>query len=211
MKVQVKRQPKEKKTILIVEDEASVAEAIREGLARSSAYDFEVKVARTPRELLGNEFHEKRFDIYLVDLKLSSGSSFTGLRIVLNRSLQSPGSLTIVYSAYPQVVNVVKAIQFGAADFVSKIECPPHELVARIEKLLDDLQCSLQRREELDALIEQRSEEWKKEHTGKVIAVVDKKVRASGATRLEALINYEELLEQHPDWPEEPDFLEILK
>jgi DNA-binding NtrC family response regulator len=201
---------KDKKRVLVVEDERTMAETIAEGLRRSPVYDFEVAVAESPRDCLAKGFEAGQFDVYVVDLQLTQGErSFFGQKIVAVRAFETPGALTVVYSAYPSVENVVRAIQSGAADFIAKAECPPHQLPARIERLLDEQRRSVERQQKVDALVRQHGREWRQKYAGQVLMLVDGGVAAAGRSRLEAYVRYEEGRAAHSDWPEEPELLEV--
>lgn len=200
----------EEKTVLIVEDEDPVFKAICGGLERSTKYKFSVERASSPEEYVANLDYAKGYSLVIADLHLSKGPfPFWGLRVVLDRAQEHPGTPVIVYSAYPDVENVVKAIQFGAHDFISKQDSPPHELAVIVERFFELQNLGYERRQQLDELSEKNAEEWKNKYGGQFIVLMNSKVKAHGKSRLQALLAYGKLLEKHPDWPEYPDIIQI--
>jgi DNA-binding NtrC family response regulator len=202
---------KEKKTILFIEDEKEMAEVIVEGFKRSSIYDFKIEIAMNLKECVKKRLDKREFDISLIDLRLTEESRLFGLDLISICSFNYPGSLIIVYSAYPQIPNIVRSIRLGATAFISKAECAPHELIGKIEKLLDEKKHNIERKERFAKLIENNYKEWLEDYAGQVIVVVGDEVVASGKSRLEAMVRYDELFKNHSDWPVEPDVIEIEK
>ena len=201
---------KETKTVLIVEDEEAMAGAIAEGLARSSAYDFQVEIATSPRDYLKKRLDSRTFDVHIIDLELVEGRvRLCGLMVIAIRSREHVGALILAYSQYDQTPNVVKAMELGATDFIPKRDCPPHKLVTRVEQHLDEGRRRLERVLVVEQLVADHQEEWSKQYPGEFIVLVEGEVVTSGATQLEALVKYDELMVSHPDWPEQPDLVPI--
>lgn len=206
---------KEEKKVLIVEDERSIADVLEEGLRGSSQYRYQVEKVIDTSEFISKGVFDKSFDIYIVDLLLTRGvGTFFGLKVVSFCAYHNPNALIIVYTGYgdeksvgpPTTSNTVRALQLGATDVVSKTECLPHELVKRIEDILNNQQQQIERRLKID----QDCNEGKyDEYAGKTIAIVNDQVIAQGDNRLETLIHYDQLLQVHPDWPDEPDIIDI--
>jgi DNA-binding NtrC family response regulator len=207
---------REKRSILIVEDEDPVANAITEGFRRSINYEFSVKRARNAEDYVRQQLHRERFDVYLIDLRLatdgldpSGGLDLSGLKVLRAESYQQPGSLLIVYSAYAEAHQVVAAIHSGATDFVWKSTTPPHAVVTKIEGIFDGRRDAVRRRKELDLLIARKSAAWSKTYAGQTIVLVGNKVVAVGKTRLEAMMAYDERRQAHQNWPAEPEMLDL--
>jgi len=114
--------------ILVVEDEAKVAKALREGL---EAEHYEVRVARTGEEgfyLLNAE----TFDLVVLDLMLPGHDGLEILRTVRKRGLST---LVLILTAKDAVEDRVLGLDSGADDYLVKPFAFP-ELLARIRVLL---------------------------------------------------------------------------
>ncbi len=190
---------KQKKTALIIEDEPKMAKAITKGFSSPSEYDFQVKTASSLSDYVEKGLHEKPFDVTIVDLKLPTGGDrLSGLHVLwlLNSRKATFGdAITVVYSALPQVRNVVRAIQLGASDFVAKAECPPHKLLDKITALLREREEALVRARELDYVLAKNWQEWQAKYAGQVVALVCQDIVASGNSRVEAFLAYEQQLD----------------
>lgn len=217
----------DKTSVLIVEDEKDVAEAIKKGFDRSIKYQFDTEIALISGELRELDLKElinyakKNYDIYIVDLRLKptevKGKDFSGFKIInrinpfiIQKRFDLQGMI-IIYSAYSTVENAVKAMKLGATDFISKSDCHPHQLVERIEQILDERKQKIELSKKLNELLENQGKLWHKIYADESIIIVDDKVVAHGKTHLETLIHYDELRTKHPDWPEEPIILYIAK
>lgn len=204
----IKRTKKIKK-ILLIEDNDEVVDALIEGLKMSSLYNFKVTVIKNAQECVEKRIDKKKFDMAIIDLKLPGGTRLLGLRIVSILSFNYPGALLVVYSAFPQIENIITAIRGGAIDFISKAEYAPHQLVEKIERIFVNQNKNQQKKNKLDKLLKKNNKQWKEDYAGQVIVIVDDKVVASGKSRLEAMVRYNENTGKHPDWPGEPDVIEI--
>jgi DNA-binding response OmpR family regulator len=110
--------------VLLVEDDESIAESLRRGLAR---YGFEVDWVRTGAEALTAEVAE----VVLLDLGLPDTD---GLDIC--RELRARGDVPIiVISARSDEVDRVVGLEMGADDYVSK-PFGVREVVARMRAVL---------------------------------------------------------------------------
>ena len=200
------------KTVLVIEDEPIVHEAIKRGLEASARYEFNINLAINPRDYLSQEFHKRRFDVSIVDLNLAaSGAYLLGFRIIFATLNEHPGSLAIVYSGHPAPRNIVTSMRLGAAEFVSKADKAPHELVKHVEDLFDGQQQAADRHERLEELAQACAAEWQQKYAGQHVVLVEDRVVTSSPIRLEAMLNYDDLRVDHPEWPEMPDFLEVIK
>jgi DNA-binding NtrC family response regulator len=203
---------KTSKSILIVEDDVTVLGAIRRGLESSVRYDFEVKQAINPRDYISQELHKRRFDAGIIDLKLGGPLiELQGFRIILGALSEHPGSLAIVYSGQPSTKNIVRSMRLGAAEFISKAELAAHQLVSHVEDLFDGQQRSMDRHKALEELAKVQTVEWQRKYAGQHIVLVGDQIVASSPVRLEAMLNYDDLRTAHPEWPEEPDIIEVME
>ncbi len=114
--------------ILVVEDEAKVARALKEGLEREA---YEVTVARTGEEgyyLLG----VRPFDLVVLDLMLPGRD---GLEILATLRSRHRGIPVLILTARDAVQDRVAGLDAGADDYLVKPFAFP-ELLARLRALL---------------------------------------------------------------------------
>ncbi len=114
--------------ILVVEDEAKVARALKEGLEREA---YEVTVARTGEEgyyLLG----ARPFDLVVLDLMLPGRD---GIEILATLRSRHRGIPVLIVTARDAVQDRVAGLDAGADDYLVKPFAFP-ELLARLRALL---------------------------------------------------------------------------
>jgi len=114
--------------ILVVEDEAKVARALKEGLEREH---YEVALARTGEEgfYLANA---ESFDLVILDLMLPGRDGLEILKTLRKRSVQTP---VLVLTARDALSDRVEGLDAGADDYLVKPFAFP-ELLARLRALL---------------------------------------------------------------------------
>jgi two-component system, OmpR family, copper resistance phosphate regulon response regulator CusR len=114
--------------ILVVEDEAKVAQALREGLERAK---YEVVVASTGEEgfFLVNA---EEFDLVILDLMLPGRDGLQVLSTLRKRGMQTP---VLILTARDAVEDRVLGLDKGADDYLVKPFAFP-ELLARVRALL---------------------------------------------------------------------------
>src|SRR6266446_4170187 len=114
--------------ILVVEDEAKVAQALREGLERAK---YEVVVAPTGEEgfFLVNA---EQFDLVILDLMLPGRDGLQVLSTLRKRGLQTP---VLILTARDAIEDRVEGLDKGADDYLVKPFAFP-ELLARVRALL---------------------------------------------------------------------------
>lgn len=99
--------------ILIVEDEPNVRLVFRTALETN---DYRITTAADGETALGWLGQEK-FDVVLLDLQMPG---MDGMEVLARLRDQGNRTLVIVVSAHDRPPNVVKAVQLGAIDFLSK-------------------------------------------------------------------------------------------
>ena len=114
--------------VLVVEDEAKVANALRRGLETEA---FEVTVAHTIESALG-EIAASPFDVILLDLMLPDGDGLELLNTMRSRHLETP---VLVLTARDAVEDRIAGLDTGADDYLVK-PFAFEEVVARIRALL---------------------------------------------------------------------------
>lgn len=114
--------------ILVVEDEAKVARALKEGLERE---DFQVTLAHSGEEgfFLANA---EEFDLAILDLMLPDRDGIEVLRTLRKRGVQTP---VLILTARDGVGDRVAGLDSGADDYLAK-PFAFAELLARIRALL---------------------------------------------------------------------------
>jgi DNA-binding response OmpR family regulator len=114
--------------ILIVEDEAKVADALREGLAGEH---YDPVVARTGEEGFYRASSET-FDLIVLDVMLPGRSGIEVLKTLRAKKLETP---VLLLTARDAVEDRVLGLDVGADDYLVKPFAFP-ELLARIRALL---------------------------------------------------------------------------
>jgi DNA-binding response OmpR family regulator len=114
--------------VLVVEDEAKVAEALRQGLAGEH---YEVTVARSGEDGFF-EASAAAFDLVLLDLMLPGRDGFEVLRALRRQGLETP---VLILTARDGVEDRVRGLDCGADDYLVKPFAFP-ELLARMRVLL---------------------------------------------------------------------------
>jgi DNA-binding NtrC family response regulator len=189
-------------SVCLIDDEERMLRALEEGFALSEKVKFKLSTASSLDEFLVKDFVNHHFDILVIDLLLSamrSPEEMEGFFLLFSLSELQDAEHRIVYSAFPQTANVVRAMQLGATDFVSKVECPPHKFVERVERMIQGRQRQAKDQQMINAFIEDNRLEWAKKKSGMFLAIaVDRsasQVRArqvaAGRSRLETLMKYD--------------------
>ena len=114
--------------ILVVEDEAKVADALREGLAGEH---YDVAVARTGEDGFFRASSET-FDLLVLDVMLPGRSGIEILRTLRQKGMATP---VLILTARDAVEDRVVGLDGGADDYLVKPFAFP-ELLARIRALL---------------------------------------------------------------------------
>ena len=114
--------------ILVVEDEAKVANALREGLVGEH---YDAVVARTGEEGFFRASSET-FDLIVLDVMLPGRSGLEVLKTLRSKGLETP---VLILTARDSVEDRVLGLDVGADDYLVKPFAFP-ELLARIRALL---------------------------------------------------------------------------
>ena len=117
------------KSILLVEDNHAISTLLKYVLSNQG---YKIRVSETIQEAL--EIVDKdlaNFDLILLDLNLPGGSGFD----ILNHLPKDNTIPIIILSALSQSHNIIRGLESGASDYITK-PFDPKELIIRIEKLL---------------------------------------------------------------------------
>jgi len=120
--------------VLVVDDEESVRTTLRRALEEEG---FSVRTAESGKAAL-RTLANRTPDVAVVDLKLEDASGLDVLRGLKDRS---PGTVTIMISAYGDVQDVVQAMKLGADDYVQK----PYDLDEMVRCVTQTLNASRMR------------------------------------------------------------------
>ncbi len=117
------------KSILLVEDNHAISTLLKYVL---SSHGYSIKIAETiqdAKKIIDLEL--KIIDLILLDLNLPGGSGFD----ILNALPEENDVPIIIISALSQSHNIVRGLESGASDYITK-PFDPKELIVRIEKLI---------------------------------------------------------------------------
>jgi len=120
--------------VLVIDDEQSVRTTLRRALEEEG---FSVRTAGSGRAGLKSA-GDVAPDVAVVDLKLGDAS---GLDVLRSLKSLSPGTVTIMISAYGDVQDVVQAMKLGADDYVQK----PYDLDEMVRCVTQTLHASRMR------------------------------------------------------------------
>jgi DNA-binding NtrC family response regulator len=121
-----------KKAVLVIDDEPSVADALRLILS-DSGHDVEVgNTGRDALEALGN----RRFDLVITDLRLPD---ISGLDVLRHLQRSHPGVLAIIITAHPTPELAAESLSLGAVAVLPK-PFSPSELLTVIKTAFSGLQ-----------------------------------------------------------------------
>lgn len=114
--------------VLIVDDHPIVRAGLRRLLAAEP--ELEISEAAIAKEAL-NAFKQQRPTLVVLDLNLPGVG---GLELITRLKLADPGARVLVLSMHEDHVHVTRALQAGAAGYVSK-NAPPDELLEAIRRV----------------------------------------------------------------------------
>jgi DNA-binding NtrC family response regulator len=208
---------KTEKSVLIVEDDEKVGKAMTKFLKSSLTFEFEVCWAKTPRDLIANEFDKKSYDGAILDLRLEGKrysfgflKALVSLKFARNEpNFTAPDAPIIVYSAYTEADVVVKALSVGATQIVPKASTSIKEVVSLMESTLEESENREENERNYEQMLNLNMPEWRKRYLGKTVVFVDDQIVADGAHVLEAMIEYDSMLDAHENWPDFPRVIDI--
>ena len=150
---EMKKEVKEMKPVLIVEDEAIMRESLRDWLKDGG---YEVETAEEGEEAL-EKIEKKEFSVAVLDLRLPGKD---GLEVLKEATEKDPKIKGIVITAYPSVETAVEAMKMGAIDYIVK-PFAPDALEKAIQEVLGPVQ------------VEVKPEEVKAEEAAAELPVVE--------------------------------------
>ncbi len=114
--------------ILVIEDDVSFCKLLEKFLTKNS---YEISTAFSAEEAK-NKIKNEVFDLIITDLRLPN---YDGIQLLSEFKTDFPKIPVILMTGYSDVTTAVKAIQNGAADYISK-PFNPDEVLLVIEKAL---------------------------------------------------------------------------
>ena len=121
-----------RRTVLLVEDEAKLADVLAQQLAEE---DFDVRQARSLRQAL-RMLDDLVPDVAVIDIGLPDGSGLDVLRrLRCGADRLDSGTPVLVLTARTEEADVLRAFERGADDYLRKPFALP-ELIARVHALL---------------------------------------------------------------------------
>ncbi len=118
----------EKKSMLVVDDEAIVLESCRRIFSEQG---FEVRTSASPRAAL-ELVSTARFDVILCDWKMPE---MDGVDVVEVMDKRAPGTPIVMISGYPSVERATEVMRRGAMDYVPK-PFSPAEIVDAVNRAM---------------------------------------------------------------------------
>ncbi|MFN6106708.1 MAG: response regulator [Planctomycetaceae bacterium] len=208
--------------VLIIEDRVELRQVLERSFGMSTRFDFRVVTRASPAEcaLIDPTCGQRFFDVIVADLGFEGPNRTQELQFtpLLCRAFMKATAIIVVYSGNVKHDVVVRAIRYGAVDFISKPDCPPQELPNRIAEILE----SRRRTEtEFDLVMEwlrsertslQTNSIYAGRHVALVVESGEVHVVASGRTKLEVLLAYEEVRQKNKSrgWSEEPFVYKVI-
>ncbi len=114
--------------VLVVDDEAVVANSIRKILSRKG---FSIEEAFTCKDALGQVF-SKNYDLVLLDMRMADGN---GMDVLQKIKAKKPELRVVIVTGYASIDTAVEAIQKGASDYMAK-PFTPDELYTMTSRVL---------------------------------------------------------------------------
>ena len=99
--------------LLIVDDEPNICSLLRELL---SGHDYAIETCLSGQEALG-KVSERTYDMIISDLKMPG---ISGIELIKSVKATSPETATVLITGYATVETAVKALRYGADDYVTK-------------------------------------------------------------------------------------------
>jgi PAS domain S-box-containing protein len=128
--------------ILIIDDNVSLAENLRDILSGAAHLEAEVELAPDGQTGLSSA-RQAAFDVAVVDVKLPDGS---GVDLIPRLRATSPFLEIILLTGFATVDTAIAALRAGAAAFILK-SFRPEELLAAVEQVLEKIALKREREE----------------------------------------------------------------
>lgn len=194
----------DKGRVLVVDDEASVLDILGRHLA---ALGYDVVTADSVKAASGMTAGE-RFDVALVDLRLSDGD---GLELIRCFQSEDPGLRSVIMTENATVESTIEALRLNVFDFIQK----PFDLV-RIGEVVDAAVAGADMRRENAAMIEEleaanrRLEECRSEFEARIISANEELGRVNASlkrhvTRLKMLFQMGRDISSNENWSDALD------
>ena len=146
---------KEKKSILIVEDDKAILKSLKD-ILQSEGYS--VDTAENGQEAI-QKSKEKFFNMALLDIKLPD---MEGTKLLTTMHKDQPKMMKIMITGYPSLENAVEALNLGADAYIIK-PVKPEKLLALIKEKLDE-------QSQAEKMTEEKVTEWVKARVRKLEA-----------------------------------------
>ena len=117
--------------VLIVEDEEPFRKVVGEIV---QAAGYEVTLCESGGKACALSTN-RSFDVVISDVRLGDGAD--GMEVLAAFARAQPQTPVILMTAFGDVENVMKAIQQGAYDYISKFPFQPRELLQTVERALE--------------------------------------------------------------------------
>jgi DNA-binding NtrC family response regulator len=136
---------KKKASILIVEDEANIREALSVILQQSG---YSVDTAGNGQEAI-QKSKVKFFNLALLDIKLPD---MEGTKLLINLHESLPKMVKIMVTGYPTIENAVESLNLGADAYFIKTFKP--------EELLSLIKSKLEKQSQAQELMDEKVDKW---------------------------------------------------
>lgn len=113
--------------ILLIEDNQDIAESLKLLLENEN---YQVNIAYNKKESI-NLISQDKYDFYILDISLPDGNGFD----LFEEKIKKLNKPTIFLTAKDEEENIVKGLEIGAEDYITK-PFSSRELLVRINKIL---------------------------------------------------------------------------
>lgn len=144
---------KNKPSILIVEDDASIRETLSTLLQQKG---YNTDTAKNGREAI-QKSKAKFFNLALIDIKLPD---MEGTKLLTTMHENLPKMMKIMITGYPSLENAVEALNQGADAYIIK--------PVKLEKLLALIEEKLEEQRQAEKMTEEKVTEWIKTRARKI-------------------------------------------
>jgi len=145
--------PKDKASILIVEDDANISETLNTILQQEG---YNTDTAKNGQEAI-RKSKDKFFNMALLDIKLPD---IEGTKLLATMHKTLPKMIKIMVTGYPSLENAVEALNQGADAYIIK-PVKPEKLLALIEE-------KLEKQSQAEKMTEEKVTEWVKTRARKL-------------------------------------------